>query len=66
MPHIKYTINVTYQDNSYGKQVIKTQPFSGRDIPEVLNKIEKWRYDNGYVIKSSLDNANFVSEKAED
>jgi hypothetical protein len=66
MPYVKKTIEVTYEDNSYGKQVTKTKSFSGKTQEEVLAEIAKWRYDNGYIIRSSLDPVNFTFSKAED
>jgi hypothetical protein len=66
MPYVKKTIEVTYEDNSRGKKVTKTKSFSGKDQFEVLKDIEKWRYDNGYIIRSSLDPVNFTSSMGED
>jgi RNA-splicing ligase RtcB len=66
MPYVKKTIEVTYEDNSYGKQVTKTKSFSGKDQEEVLKEIAKWRYDNGYIIRSSLDPVNFTFSMGED
>ena len=33
---------------------------------EVLKEIAKWRYDNGYIIRSSLDWNNFTASRGED
>lgn len=64
--YVKRSIEVTYEDNSYGKQVIKTKIFEGKDVDDILKEIHKWRYDNGYIIKSSLDFDNFVASRGED
>ena len=48
------------------KKVTKTKSFSGKDQFEVLKDIEKWRYDNGYIIRSSLDPVNFTFSMGED
>ena len=66
MPYVKKTIEVTYEDNSRGKKVTKTKSFSGKDQFEVLKDIEKWRYDNCYIIRSSLDPVNFTFSTSED
>jgi len=55
MPYIKKSITVQYEDNSYGKTEQKTQTFSGKDADDVLNNIEQWRHDGGYILKNKAD-----------
>ena len=64
--YVKRSIEVTYEDNSKGKKVTKTKIFEGKDVPDILKEIEKWRYDNGYIIRSSLDWNNFTASRGED
>ncbi len=64
--YVKKSIEVTYEDNSRGKKITKTKSFSGKDQYEILKEIEKWRYDNGYIIRSSLDFNNFTASRGED
>lgn len=66
MPYVKKSIIVNYEDNTRGKKDIKTKVFSGKDQFEILKDIEKWRYDNGYIIRSSLEPANFTFSMSED
>ena len=66
MTYVKKSITVRYEDNTRGKKDIKTKVFSGKDQLEILKDIEKWRYDNGYIIRSSLDYDNFVFGQGED
>ena len=35
-------------------------------LTDILKEIEKWRYDNGYIIRSSLDWNNFTASRGED
>tara|TARA_Y100000389_G_scaffold197822_1_gene233164 strand:- start:2304 stop:2519 length:216 start_codon:yes stop_codon:yes gene_type:complete len=71
MAHIKKSITVEYEDNSYGKTEQKSRVFetdSNDDKQLVLKEIEEWRRDGGYVIKNpeqvNLD--GFVYEHVED
>ena len=71
MAHIKKSITVEYEDNSYGKTEQKTKVFStdsNDDKQLVLKEIEEWRRDGGYVIKNQnqMNEDNFVFEHVED
>ena len=71
MAHIKKSITVEYEDNSYGKTEQKTKVFStdsNDDKQLVLKEIEEWRRDGGYVIKnqSQMNEDNFVYEHVEE
>tara|TARA_B100001057_G_C22116748_1_gene669189 strand:- start:237 stop:452 length:216 start_codon:yes stop_codon:yes gene_type:complete len=71
MAHIKKSITVEYEDNSYGKTEQKTKVFStdsNDDKQLVLKEIEEWRRDGGYVIKNQnqMNEDNFVYEHVED
>ena len=72
MAHIKKSITVEYEDNSYGRTEQKTKVFSTDketdDKQIVLKEIEEWRKDGGYVIKnqSQMNEDNFVYEHVED
>jgi len=59
--YVKWSIEVTYEDNSYGKKETKTKVFDGKDKEDILKEIEQWRYDNGYIIRSELTFDNFTS-----
>lgn len=64
--YVKKSIDVTYEDNSHGKSVTAVKTFEGKEIDQVLKDIETWRYDGGYIIKSSLDFDNFVHSPGEE
>ena len=64
--YVKWSIDVTYEDNSYGKKVISTKTFSGKNHDGILKEIAQWRYNNGYIIRSSLDYENFTSSRGDD
>tara|TARA_B100001287_G_C22461929_1_gene425442 strand:+ start:321 stop:536 length:216 start_codon:yes stop_codon:yes gene_type:complete len=71
MAHIKKSITVEYEDNSYGKTEQKTKVFStdsNDDMQLVLKEIEDWRRDGGYIIKNQdqMNEDNFVYEHVED
>ena len=73
MAHIKKSITVEYEDNSYGKTEQKTKVFStdsndDKDKGLVLVEIEEWRRDGGYIIKNpeQLNEDGFVFEHVED
>tara|TARA_E500000178_G_C16732353_1_gene622151 strand:- start:398 stop:613 length:216 start_codon:yes stop_codon:yes gene_type:complete len=71
MAHIKKSITVEYEDNSYGKTEQKTKVFStdsNDDKQLVLKEIEEWRRDGGYVIKNQnqMNEDGFVYEHVED
>tara|TARA_Y100000816_G_C25959781_1_gene500837 strand:- start:121 stop:336 length:216 start_codon:yes stop_codon:yes gene_type:complete len=71
MAHIKKSITVQYEDNSYGKTEQKTKVFStdsNDDMQLVLKEIEDWRRDGGYIIKNQdqMNEDNFVYEHVED
>ena len=71
MAHIKKSITVQYEDNSYGKTEQKTKVFSTNsndDMQLVLKEIEDWRRDGGYIIKNQdqMNEDNFVYEHVED
>lgn len=71
MAHIKKSITVEYEDNSYGKTEQKTKVFStdsNDDMQLVLKEIEDWRRDGGYLIKNQdqMNEDNFVYEHVED
>ena len=71
MAHIKKSITVEYEDNSFGKTEQKTKVFStdsNDDKQLVLKEIEEWRRDNGYIIKNQdkMNEDNFVYEHVED
>lgn len=71
MAHIKKSITVEYEDNSYGKIEQKTKVFStdsNDDMQLVLKEIEDWRRDGGYLIKNQdqMNEDNFVYEHVED
>jgi len=59
--YVKWSIEVTYEDNSYGQKTTKTKVFEGKDQTIILKDIEQWRYDNGYIIRSDLSLSNFTS-----
>jgi|688.fasta_scaffold1252228_2 hypothetical protein len=66
--YIKYVLSVNYEDNSYGKTISKTQVFEkadGEDFDIFFARIEKWRYDNGYILRTPLSILNCTSEAAE-
>lgn len=65
--YIQYSINVEYEDHAHGKVETRTETFTGGpgEVPnDMLATIEKWRYDNGYVIKTELIPSNFTAAKA--
>ena len=71
MAHIKKSITVEYEDNSYGKTEQTTKVFStdsNDDMQLVLKEIEDWRRDGGYIIKNQdqMNEDNFVYEHVED
>tara|TARA_B100000902_G_scaffold260359_1_gene246611 strand:- start:1842 stop:2057 length:216 start_codon:yes stop_codon:yes gene_type:complete len=71
MAHIKKSITVEYEDNSYGKTEQKTKVFStdeNDDKQLVLKEIEEWRRDNGFIIKNQdkMNEDNFDYEHVED
>ena len=71
MAHIKKSITVEYEDNSYGKTEQKTKVFStdsNDDKQLVLKEIEEWRREGGYIIKNQnqMNEDNFVYEHVED
>ena len=66
MAYVKKSIDVTYEDNSFGKTVTNVQTFEGKTIDQILKDIETWRYNNGYIIKSSLDFDNFVHSRGDE
>ena len=71
MAHIKKSITVQYEDNSYGRTEQKTKVFSTDEKDDkqlVLKQIEDWRYEGGYIIKNPLqmNEDNFVYEHVED
>tara|TARA_B100000214_G_C23949662_1_gene619808 strand:- start:454 stop:666 length:213 start_codon:yes stop_codon:yes gene_type:complete len=70
MAHIKKSITVQYEDNSYGRTEQKTKVFStdeNDDKALVLKQIEDWRYEGGYIIKNpeQMNEDNFVYEHVE-
>ena len=70
MAHIKKSITVQYDDNSYGRTEQKTKVFStdeNDDKALVLKQIEDWRYEGGYIIKNpeQMNEDGFVYEHVE-
>ena len=70
MAHIKKSITVQYEDNSYGRTEQKTKVFStdeNDDKALVLKQIEDWRYEGVYIIKNpeQMNEDNFVYEHVE-
>lgn len=67
---IKYSIDVSYVDNSYGQSVEKTKTFSTLNAQEkfedLYRRIEQWRYDNGYILKTELKDSNCTPSQATD
>lgn len=55
MPEIKKTLELQYEDNSYGKTEQKTKTFTGDDLSDLLSQIETFRYNGGYIIKNKDD-----------
>lgn len=62
--YIKYSIDVSYTDNSYGKSEDKVKTFTTSaekpHIEDMFKEIYQWRYDNGYVLKTELVNSACV------
>ncbi len=63
--YVKKSIDVTYEDNSHGKSVTAVKTFEGEYMDKILEDIEAWRYENGYIIRSSLDFENFVHSRGD-
>lgn len=67
---IQYNIDVSYVDNSYGQSVEKTKTFSTLNASDsfegLFKRIEQWRYDNGYILKTELTNTNCTPSQATD
>ena len=67
---IQYSIDVSYVDNSYGQSVEKTKTFSTLNVSDsfevLFKRIEQWRYDNGYILKTELTNTNCTPSQATD
>ena len=64
MAFVQYSLDVTYEDNSYGQKVEKTKTFKtldGEDFTTFFKRIEQWRYDNGYILKTDLTVQNCVA-----
>ena len=66
--YIQYSIDVEYEDHAYGRVETRTETFTTsalRQVPQDLfARIEQWRYDNGYVIKTELIPSNCTSTQA--
>ena len=65
--YIQYSINVEYEDHAHGRVETRTETFTGGpgEVPtDMYKKIEQWRYDNGYVLKTELKPSNFTAAQA--
>ena len=69
MAYLVYKINVNYEDHSHGKVVSSSQTFSrnkDEGFESFFKRIEQWRYDNGYVLKTELHPDNCTSHSSEE
>ncbi|MAG48736.1 hypothetical protein CMO86_03425 [Candidatus Woesearchaeota archaeon] len=66
--YIQYSIDVEYEDHAYGRVETRTETFTtsapGQVPQDLFARIEQWRYDNGYVIKTELIPSNCTAAQA--